>query len=161
MTDSARVESAKARLARTRLALQQEFQRHGRGEHEPRDEEGRRSSPGSAIGQDDASDESDDGQESGLAGWLGMVRHGVRIWWRYHPAHAVLEMATPVLQEYARKHPVKLVGIAAGAGVVLAGLYRMKLLTVAGVALALAKSSQISGVVLAMLPDGERRRRRR
>jgi hypothetical protein len=31
-------------------------------------------------------------------GWFGHAAHGVRTWWRYHPAHMAVDLAAPLLQ---------------------------------------------------------------
>ena len=33
--------------------------------------------------------------------WLGGLGHALKTWWRHHPAHMALELATPVLSGYA------------------------------------------------------------
>ena len=43
----------------------------------------------------------------------------MRAWWRHHPAHMALELATPALSGYARRKPVQFLGIAAAVGAVV------------------------------------------
>ena len=52
--------------------------------------------------------------------WLGVGRSVVERWWRRHPAHAVGQLARPLLEHYARKEPAKLMAAAAATGAVFA-----------------------------------------
>lgn len=85
------------------------------------------------------------------AGWYPQVMHALRTWWRYHPAHMAVELAEPVLQGYARRKPLQLVGIAAATGAAFTLARPWKLISATTVLLALARSSQLSGVLLAAL----------
>ena len=65
-----------------------------------------------ADGQIDAAPESHPHQPSSASGWFALARHSVRAWWEFHPVRVAGVVAEPVLAEYARKKPLKLVGIA-------------------------------------------------
>ncbi|HXD40888.1 MAG TPA: hypothetical protein VN649_10025 [Ramlibacter sp.] len=132
------------RLARTRLAIikqiQQPEHRAERAdakrprERETRDHEGpeRRSNGGGA-------------------GWFARFRQAARTWWRYHPAHMGLELATPALSAFAERKPLQYVGIAAAVGAVVMITRPWRLISVGGLLVAVAKSSQLSTVLLSAL----------
>lgn len=144
---------AAQRLARTRLALVDYAHRRER-RRDPTDE----------------STEAWAGEESHRrepppppgAGWFDRIQYAVRMWWRYHPAQMGLEIATPVLQAYARKKPVQLLAISAGVGAGVMFLRPWRLISVTTVVVALLKSSQLSNLVLSALSaadferDGDR-----
>jgi hypothetical protein len=85
---------------------------------------------------------------AGPGGWLETVRHVFSDWWRYHPAHMAVDVARPMLASYARRKPVRYLGVAAvlGAGVFL--LRPWKLISVTGVAVALLKSPQVAALIM-------------
>ncbi len=100
-----------------------------------------------------AADEGDQGDESQPRerGWLGGLTHAARTWWRHHPAHMALEVATPLLASYTREKPVQVLGIAAAAGAALVILRPWRLLSLTTVLLAVVKSSQLSGVLMSAM----------
>lgn len=132
------------KLARTRLAIIAHVQRHEhrRGRGEDRDE------------REPGSDDRDWGQArhaAGVGGWFASLKRAAGTWWRHHPAHAGLELVTPVLSDYAARKPLQYLGIAAliGAGLVVARPWR--LISVTGLLVALVKSSQLSSMVLSAI----------
>jgi len=92
-----------------------------------------------------------DGPDEPSDGWLGGLGHAVRGWWRHHPAHMVLELATPALSGYARRKPVQFLGIAAAAGAVFLVARPWKLISATGLLMAVLKSSQVTGLVLSAM----------
>jgi hypothetical protein len=142
------------RLALSRRALVRQL--HG-GEDEP------------GIGRGPASFESDDdleyahhqplagmpphgqreGPPRGAGGnvWLSMGRSVAERWWRRHPAHAVGQLARPLLESYARKQPAKLMAIAAATGAVVVLVKPWRLLSVTAVLAAVLKTSNVADVV--------------
>ncbi len=134
------------RLARTRLAIIEQIQH---GEHRHKRSETQRRREREQEGREAAQGESGDGQDG--QGWLARAREAVANWWRYHPAHLGLELATPALSAYAGSKPLQFLGIAAavGAAVVIARPWRLISLT--GLLVAIAKSSPVSGVLLSAL----------
>ena len=89
-------------------------------------------------------------QDSAGGKW-GAFKRAARTWWHHHPANVALDLATPVVGDYARKHPFKVLGIAAGVGAVAIVLKPWRLVSLGGILLATMKSSDITGMVLSML----------
>ena len=87
------------------------------------------------------------------SGWLSVARHSVRAWWEFHPVRVVGVVAQPVLAEYARQRPLKLVGIAAGVGALVIVTRPWRLVSVGGLAVAALKSSQVSNFALTFLSN--------
>ena len=129
------------KLAQSRLAIVEYLQRRER-RHDGGGQE--RGAPADEAAQAD-------GNEPRERGWLSTLKHGLKTWWRYHPAHMALEVATPVLQTYAREKPVQVLGAAAAAGAALVLLRPWRLISVTTVLVALVKSSQLSSVVLSAM----------
>ena len=84
-------------------------------------------------------------------GGLAQIRYAARMWWHRHPASAIADLASPLLNSYAKAHPFKLLGISTitGAAFVLIRPWRM----ISGSALLIAavKSSGLSNTLLTML----------
>ena len=89
--------------------------------------------------------------ESREGGWWASTREALGTWWKYHPAHAALDLATPALSRYAHDKPVQMVAIAVGVGIVAAVVRPWRLVSVTGIALALLKSSQLPTMLLSLL----------
>jgi hypothetical protein len=109
-------------------------------------------------------DEHDDISESGIdasSGSWDLVKQVAGSWWRSHPAHLALDVAKPMMQGYAQDQPVKLLGIAAATGAALVVLRPWRLISLTGVALALLKSTEVSGVVQSLLHGRHVERHRR
>jgi hypothetical protein len=71
----------------------------------------------------------------------------VQRWWRRHPAHAVGQLARPVLEHYARQEPAKLMAVAAATGAVLVLVKPWRLLSVTAVLAAVLKTSDVADIV--------------
>jgi hypothetical protein len=148
---------ASQKLARTRQALVEQMARRER-RHDPREEPAVPSFDGAAYADDDYDDAVP--YEPG-SGWLGHMRHAVRTWWRYHPAHMAVDLASPFMRDYARHRPLQLVGISFVAGAGLMFLRPWRLLSVGGIALAVLKSSQLSHLLMAAMSATDMRHDRR
>jgi hypothetical protein len=139
--------SAQERLAASRLAIVRDMNR------EDPDAE--------APGLDEYANE--DISESGIdasSGSWDLVKQVACSWWQSHPANLALDVAKPMMQGYARDQPVKLLGIAAATGAALVVLRPWRLISLTGVALAMLKSTEVSGIVQSLI-HGERSQRRR
>lgn len=108
-------------------------------------------------------DSNEDIIESGIdasSGSWDLVKQVACSWWRSHPAHLALDVAKPMMQGYAQDQPVKLLGIAAATGAALVVLRPWRLISLTGVALALIKSTEVSGIVQSLMhgnrPDRHR-----
>lgn len=125
------------RLARTRLAVVEYV--------ELRD---------AALGSQEADGRPAQGGRT-AAGWFMRARAALRAWWRFHPVHLGLELAKPALSRYAGEKPLQFVGIAAALGAAVALVRPWRLISLSGALVAIAKSSQWSGALLAMLAGAE------
>ena len=137
--------AASDKLARSRQAILEQIARRQR-RHDPHEEP----PPG---GYDDpyaafAAYEEPHGEGSG---WLGRLQHAVRTWWRYHPAQMAVEIATPMMRNYARRKPLQLLAISAAAGAVLTFARPWRLISLTTVVVALLKSSQVSNLLMAAM----------
>ena len=88
---------------------------------------------------------------SGGGGWFSRISRAAKSYWRHHPARMGVQMATPVLSAYARKHPAAYVGAAAAAGAIFMVARPWRLISVTGVLVAIAKSPQLAGVVMSAM----------
>lgn len=100
------------------------------------------------------------GDESGLntghsGFWSSAVARAVRTWWRNHPVSMAVEVATPVVGHYAKRHPYKLLGAAAAAGAVMVIIRPWRLLSVGGLALAAVKSAAVPSVLMSLFSTSE------
>ena len=86
--------AASDKLARSRLAIVEHIARRQR-RHDPREEQAGPTRPGFA---DLLGDEPP--PEPG-SGWFGHLSPAVRTWWRYHPAHMAVDLASPLLRIFA------------------------------------------------------------
>lgn len=129
------------KLARTRLAIIQQIKQREQGpeyvEAERRGERHRQSD--------------EDAKPRRGTRWFARFKSAARTWWRYHPAHMGLELATPVLSEYAARKPLQYLGIAAAVGAIVVIARPWRLVSVTGVLVAIAKSSQLSSVLLSAM----------
>jgi len=147
MSDAAR------RLAQTRLAIIEEIdQREHRGDQRG-SREGRDNGRAQAREQARAERRERDGspRRARPSGWFGTARHALSTWWRHHPAHMAVELATPALGVYAEKRPFRLLGIAAVVGALVVVTRPWRLISVTGLLVAVAKSSQLSGLLMSAL----------
>jgi hypothetical protein len=127
------------RLAISRKAIVRHMNRHHRDVEEGLDsdiDEANGNSPGVA---------------SSMNNVLDKVKYAARMWWHRHPASAAVELASPLLSDYAKAHPFKLLGIsvAAGAAVVVARPWRM--ISASTLLIAAVKSSGLSNTLFTML----------
>lgn len=143
---------ASNKLARSRQAILEHIARRQR-RHDPREAppEGY-DDPYAAFAADD-----DEPYESG-GGWFGRLRHAVRTWWRYHPAHMAVELVTPLMRGYARRKPLQLLAISAGAGAALTFARPWRLISLTTLIVALLKSSQLSHLLMAAMSAADYRK---
>jgi len=79
--------------------------------------------------------------------WLAVGRSVLERWWRRHPAHAVGQLARPMLEHYARKEPAKLMAAAAATGAVLVLVKPWRLLSATAVLAAVLKTSDVADLI--------------
>ena len=88
------------------------------------------------------------------------LRRTTAVWWRNHPAHLAVEVAQPVLGQYARSHPLTLLGVAAALGAMVMLARPWRLIPVTGLLMTALKSKAFTHfVVSALMPDQNRGRR--
>ena len=144
---------ASDKLAASRQAILAHLARRQR-RHDPHEEDATGMDPGYAYS---AGEEDDDPQDWG-GGWFGHMRRAVRTWWRYHPAHMVVDLASPLMRSYARRRPVQLLAISAAAGAALTFARPWKLISLGTLAVALLKSSQLSSLLMAAVSAADYRK---
>ena len=131
-------EGAADRLARTRLAIIDQI--HRRDRHRERGEPD--DDPGAGFANESG---------GGFASWVASFKRAAVGWWRQQPASMGLELATPLLSEYASRRPARFLAIAAAAGAVMMVARPWRLISATGLLVALLKSSQLSGLLMAAL----------
>jgi len=135
---------ASDKLARSRQAILEHIARRQR-RHDPREE------PPEGYDDPYAAFAAEDDEPGEGGGWLGRLQHAVRTWWRYHPAHMAVDLATPLLRSYARRKPVQLLAISAAAGAALTFARPWRLVSLTTLVVALLKSSQLSHLLMAAM----------
>jgi hypothetical protein len=136
----------KERLAISRQALVREL--NGDDERDDRARFRRAAAPQEPGGTQGFADIEAQGRSfGGSRRWVSMARSMTERWWRRHPAHAVGQLARPVLEHYARKEPAKLMAIAAATGAALVLLKPWRLLSFTAVLAAVLKTSDVADVV--------------
>jgi hypothetical protein len=139
------------KLARSRQAILEHVARRER-RHDPRQETAQGfADPGSA--HYDEEDVADPGE-----GWFGHMKHAVRTWWRYHPAHMAVDLASPLMRNYARQKPLQLLGISLAAGAALTFARPWKLISLGTILVAVLKSSQLSHLLMAAMSAADYRK---
>ena len=137
---------ASDKLARTRLAIiehvyRKETRKQGRSDHVQPDGEQWEAAEAAAS--------------SGSGGAFSRVKRAAKSYWRHHPARMGLQMAKPVLSDYARQHPATYISVAAVAGAIFMIARPWRLISAGGVLLALAKSPQFAGVLMSALSGSD------
>jgi hypothetical protein len=146
---------ASDKLDRNRQAIL-EFVARRQRKHDPHEEPPARRDAQQAFAPEEQWEEEE--PYAGDGGWFGHLRHVVRTWWRYHPGNMVVELASPLLRNYAQRKPAQLVGISFAAGAVLMFLRPWKLISITGIIVALLKSSQLSHVLSAAMSAADYRK---
>jgi hypothetical protein len=142
---------AKERLERNRQAVLAQVARRQR-KHDPREEPPQGYEAGFGPDFDYA------GMEPPAGGWFDHVLHGVRTWWRYHPAHMAVELATPLLRSYAQRKPMQMLGISLAVGAALTFARPWRLISLTTLLVAVLKSSQLSQVFMAAMSAADYRK---
>ena len=139
---------ASDKLDRSRRAILEQIARRQR-RHDPREEP---PPQGYEAGYAPGFDFQDSGPPyRGNRDWGGLVGHGVRTWWRHHPASMIVDLAAPVVREYAGRKPLQFLGISVAAGAALVFARQWKLISVTALVVAVLKSSQLTHVLTAAL----------
>lgn len=92
-----------------------------------------------------------DASRSSSQGIFGIIKHAATVWWHRHPANAVAELARPLLSDYARAHPFKLLGFSAAAGVATVVIRPWRMVSVGSLLIAAVKSSGLTNTLISMI----------
>ena len=147
---------ASDKLDRNRQAILEYVARRHR-KHDPREEP----PPGRFPGMEDGAEGyafSDEEPAAPGSGWIGHLSHALRTWWRYHPAHMAVDLASPLMHEYARRKPLQLLGISLAAGAALTLARPWRLISISAIVVALLKSSQLSHLLMAAMSAADYRK---
>lgn len=137
------------KLARSRQAILEHVARRQR-RHDPRME--------TAEGFAEAGSYPGDEPYEGGGGWFGHLGHALRTWWRYHPAHMAVDLASPLMRSYARRKPLQLLGISLAAGAALTFARPWRLISLTTLLVAVLKSSQLSSLFMAAMSAADYRK---
>lgn len=140
--------SPQERLAMSRKALVRHMSRDSRPHHAAPQET---TASGLPQGQADELSAPPPSKSRFSSGTLGMLKRGLRTWWRQHPANFAVSVAQPLLGRYASQSPFRLLAISAGVGAALVVIKPWRLVSMGGIALATLKSSEFSGLLMSML----------
>ncbi len=80
-----------------------------------------------------------------------MLKTALRAWWRHHPVSLALQVAQPLLGQYARDQPFKLLAVSAGVGAAAVVLRPWRVVSLGGMLMAALKPSELSGAMLSLL----------
>ncbi|MDB5940391.1 MAG: hypothetical protein JWP77_2755 [Polaromonas sp.] len=127
------------RLAISRRAIVRHMNRHHRDVEERFD------------GQIDESSKNGSGVVASGQTVFSKITYAARMWWHRHPASAAVELAHPLLNEYARAHPFKLLGISVAAGAAMVVVRPWRMVSASTLLVAAVKSSGLSNTLLTML----------
>ncbi len=127
------------RLAISRKAIVRHMNRHHRDAEERFD---------SDIGEASVNGSPSDSSGPSV---LEKIKYAARMWWHRHPASAAVELASPLLNDYVRAHPFKLLGISAAAGAALVVIKPWRMISASALLVAAVKSSGLSNTLLTML----------
>lgn len=148
---------ASDKLDRNRQAILDFVARRER-RHDPREEPPRARAAGSYADPAAYADAGDEEPPDPGSGWIGHVLHALRTWWRYHPARIAVDVAEPLLQQYAQRKPMQMVGISFAAGALLMFMRPWKLISVTTILVALFKSSHLSQLFTAAMSAADYRK---
>ncbi len=148
---------ASDKLARTRLAIIEHV--HRKRHPDDYDKQGvRKADAPRTLPPYERNDIEPAAYEPGVAGrtaqarrWLTSGQRVVGAWWRQHPAHLGVELATPMLSSFAGRRPVVYLGGAAVLGALIVVTRPWRLISATGLVVAILKSSQLSGMVMSAM----------
>ena len=84
-------------------------------------------------------------------GKLALIKHALRIWWHRNPASTAVELASPLLNDYAKTHPFKLISISAGIGAALVVIRPWRMVSTGTLVTTAIKSSGLTSALISML----------
>lgn len=116
--------------------------------------------PGTPEHEEAYADITESGIDASAGSWE-LIKQVARSWWQSHPANLALDVAKPMMQTYAQEKPFNVLGIAAATGAAIVVLRPWRLISLTGVALALLKSTEVSGIVHSLMHGGREQDRHR
>ena len=87
----------------------------------------------------------------GVFGAWDSARHALLVWWHRHPASSAVELAKPLMSEYAQSHPFILLGVSAAAGAVIVLMKPWKMMSPGSLLVTALKSTGFSSGILSLL----------
>ena len=124
------------RLAASRAALLHQMKRHDAGTKSP------------AEGVTESNHETINETSTSIWQFAKLALAG---WWQHHPLQIAAHVAKPYLNDYARKKPLQLLGLAAGLGVLAVVVKPWRLVSVTGLAALAAKSTNLPATLLSFI----------
>ncbi|CAN5259695.1 hypothetical protein BH10PSE16_BH10PSE16_38210 [soil metagenome] len=100
---------------------------------------------------DDDIDEADTRDATTRGGTWSTIKYAARMWWYRHPASAAVELAGPLLGDYASVHPFKLLGISAATGAAIVVIRPWRMLSASTLLVAAVKFSGLSNTLITMI----------
>ena len=128
------------RLAISRKAILRHMNRHHREQRDP-----------NTLTDEDSGNDGFEGKAASSSGSFSVLKHALWVWWQRNPASAAVELAQPMLGDYARQHPYKLLGMSAGVGAVMVLARPWRMVSLGAVIAATLKSSGLSHAVFSLL----------
>ena len=140
------------RLAASRRAIVQCMHRDQRENSQDDMAQGAPAQPADAShGSTASASRSNRKHSSGFNGLWRVARRTASGWWRSHPASLAVDVVQPMVENYARANPLKLIGIAAAAGALVVIAKPWRLISVTGVVVAALRSTQMSSLIASFL----------
>lgn len=100
----------------------------------------------------------DTGPDPKAPPWI-RAREAVHRWWQQHPAHQVARLAAPLARAWTRRHPGRLLALAAAGGAVLVLARPWRLVSVTGLLVATLRSPSLIHLLMSALsPQRDRPR---
>ncbi|MEC5213416.1 hypothetical protein RCH06_001966 [Polaromonas sp. CG_9.5] len=99
---------------------------------------------------DEGFDDSDEPRQNSV-GTMGIIKHAMRVWWHRNPASTAVELASPLLDDYAKAHPFKLISISAGVGAAVVVIRPWRMVSTGTLLAAAIKSSGLTSALISML----------
>lgn len=140
------IQDAREKLALSRQAILEHVARKER-RHDPR-ESGPRGPRMAADGRPRQEPPIDPPRGGGL---FERATNAAGIWWRHHPAHMAVEIATPMLAAVTRRNPAAVLGGAAVIGALFVFSRPWRLISVTTLLFAVVKATNLPGLVMSAL----------
>lgn len=93
----------------------------------------------------------------GLLNAWDSITHAVLLWWHRHPASAVVELARPLMKDYAGSHPFKLLSVSAGVGIAVVLVKPWRMMSLGSWLVAAVKSSGLTSAAVSWLSRPRRK----